>query len=129
VPVNAAIIWAFTTDENRGRPKSVSNNTLLTISAFAGLGICGLRTRPAVIKYRKAWKRAAIVWAFTYEAGRGRPKNGSFHPFLTISAFADLGISGLRNRPEVRRYRKAWARAIEAGYATNVKPGDTPHAG
>lgn len=69
------------------------------------------------------WERAAIVWAFT-KANTGRPKKVDENIYISTKAFADLKISGLRNAQQIRRYRGAWARAMEAGFATDVKPGD-----
>lgn len=67
------------------------------------------------------WKRAAIVWAFTEEVGRGKmPTNGH----LSVSSFAALEINGLTKRDTVAKYRKAWKLAIDNGFATDVKPGD-----
>ena len=53
-------------------------------------------------------ERAAIVYAFTYDTGGGRPKSGE-KSSLTISDFADLGLAGLTSRDTVRDYRPMWA--------------------
>jgi hypothetical protein len=71
------------------------------------------------------WTLAASVWAWTRPSKGGRPKrddnsSGSY----SISAFARLKIRGLTSRDSVRRYREAWERAIEEGYATAVRPGE-----
>lgn len=68
------------------------------------------------------WKRAALVWAFTYE---GTNQHGKKFPGrLSISEFADMKISGLGSRPTVRAYRKAWKKAMDDGIACDVQPGD-----
>ena len=72
------------------------------------------------------WKRAAIVWAFTEEGTAGRPSNEvnvvkSDH--ISIQAFAEMGISGLASRNTIKKYRKAWQRAIDVGAAKDVQPG------
>lgn len=66
------------------------------------------------------WKRAAIVWAFTEEVGRGKmPTNGH----LSISQFARLEVNGLTKRDTVAKYRKAWKYAMDRG-SIDIKPGD-----
>jgi len=59
----AAIVYAFTTDQDKGgrpsREQPVGNPTgLLTIGAFVRLGFHGLTTRESVGNYRKAWQSA-----------------------------------------------------------------------
>jgi hypothetical protein len=72
----------------------------------------------------KQWERAAIVYAFTENGGRGRPTTvNDGNPPFTLSDFAEFGIAGLRNREQVARYRSAWQKAVDAG-APEVKPGD-----
>lgn len=66
------------------------------------------------------WKRAAIVWAFTHEAKPGPGKKDRLNS-LPISDFARTGIM---SKPTIIKYRKAWAKAIADGVATDVKPGD-----
>lgn len=67
------------------------------------------------------WKRAAIVWAFTTnrQGQRTSPTSG-----IGVIEFAALGITGLQSKNTVTKYRKAWAKAIADGVATDVKPGD-----
>jgi hypothetical protein len=72
----------------------------------------------------KQWERAAIVYAFTQPGAQGGTQVNDGKPPLTISAFVALGITGLRDRHQVRLYRKAWESAMEVG-APNAKPGDT----
>lgn len=57
----AAIVWAFTTDENkggRGVTGNVSTSGQVSLSEFARLKIKGLRSREVIIRYRKAWAKA-----------------------------------------------------------------------
>jgi len=71
---------------------------------------------------------AAAVWAWTYEGKAGRPSKSvekSTDSRYTITAFAGLGIRGLRSKDSVIKYRRIWQSAIDAGEATEVKPGDT----
>lgn len=73
----------------------------------------------------KEWSRAAIVFAFTRNDGRGRPaaavnaRDGAF----TMKQFADLKVTGLTKRDTVARYRKAWEQAVADGHATEVEAG------
>ncbi|MGA7051337.1 MAG: hypothetical protein WBZ37_08670 [Mycobacterium sp.] len=70
------------------------------------------------------WKRAAIVWAFTREGKPGPRADLSTSEQISVSDFAELGVSGLASRTTVTKYRKAWAKAIGDGFATSVRPGD-----
>lgn len=69
------------------------------------------------------WRRAAIVWAFTTDKQGQRTSHTSVQS-LGVAEFAALGISGLQSRNTVAKYRRAWAKAIEAGHAFDVQPGD-----
>ena len=71
------------------------------------------------------WFTAAAVYAWT-EPGKPHFASGEKSPDdrLTIAAFAALGIRGLSSRDTVRKFRSAWARAVERGWADPVKPGD-----
>jgi hypothetical protein len=71
----------------------------------------------------REWERAAIVWAFT-EEGKGGPRTGRELAQLSIRAFAERGIHGLRSKDSVRRYRYAWDWAMEYAEAKDVHPGD-----
>lgn len=72
------------------------------------------------------WERAAIVYAFTYDAKRGGGANrNAQNGALTVAAFAALKIKGLMGRNTVDSYREAWKHAIEQGAATAIVPGDT----
>jgi hypothetical protein len=59
----------------------------------------------------KGWERAAIVYAFTEDA-QGSNQYGSSigenSSKLSLTAFADLGINGLKSRDSVRLYRTLW---------------------
>lgn len=72
------------------------------------------------------WWTAAAVYSWTMPwAGGGRPPKGiTSDALLTISGFAALGIRGLSSINTVRKFRSAWARAVERGWADPVKPGD-----
>ena len=70
------------------------------------------------------WGIAAIVSAFTYDTGGGRPsKSVKNFTLLNITEFAALGIRGLSSRPSVIKYRQAWENAIEQGWAEPAEPG------
>ncbi|QIS16475.1 hypothetical protein [Nocardia arthritidis] len=71
------------------------------------------------------WQRAALVFAFTYEGRPGGRSTGQESPVAkSIDEFAKLALAGLKSRNSVRKYRRAWALAIQDGYATHVMPGD-----
>jgi hypothetical protein len=78
----------------------------------------------------KGWERAARVFAFTYEPGRGgdrrsnQSRQSNFDRGKTAKGFADLGIFGLTAASTVYEYRRNWQYAIEQGWATVVEPGD-----
>lgn len=69
------------------------------------------------------WQRAAIVSAFTTTDANGRG-NRTSSGALSIRAFAELGVTGLRSQESIRRYRNAWQAAIDAGQVRPVAPGD-----
>jgi hypothetical protein len=74
----------------------------------------------------RSWERAAIVFAWTEP---GVPHLASAERTadarrLTITAFAELDITGLRTRESVARYRRAWEMAVDDGQAIAVGPGD-----
>jgi hypothetical protein len=71
------------------------------------------------------WERAALVYAFTYDASRGGGANRNApNGALTISAFAGLGIKGLTKRDTVKHYRDCWKQAIDNDEAEAIEPGD-----
>ena len=73
------------------------------------------------------WQRAALVYAFTEDRGRGgdnRKSNVQNCTLLSVKDFADQGLSGLHSRVSVSKYRRAWSKAIEAGLAEDIGPGD-----
>lgn len=75
----------------------------------------------------KEWERAAIVYAFTRDGipGEGGPgRQDGTSTILLPSEFAALGVAGLRSDKTVRRHRKAWQDAIDAGEAEDVFPGN-----
>ena len=70
------------------------------------------------------WGTAAVVWAYTYDTGGGRPsKSGKNSPLLTLDEFSKLGIRGLSTRNSVRKYRNRWQEAIDEGLAQPSEPG------
>lgn len=74
------------------------------------------------------WKRAAIVYGFTYDAPRGntsaeQASQMSSSGHLTVAAFARLGINGLKSRESVIKYRKRWMEAMAQGLAKEPTPG------
>ena len=109
----AALVWAFTTDEDKGgRPSSarcsvtISVVTRFSITGFAQLGIKGLQSTNTVMAYRTAWK-AAI------EAGSPDLKPGD--------AYAEPAIEwpGRQDKDGKRRYTEQtpskFADAIDRG--------------
>jgi hypothetical protein len=68
----------------------------------------------------KGWERAAIVYAFTYDTGGGRPKSDGNPSLLTITEFSKLGIAGLSHRETVATYRKFWKDYADQ---PDIKPG------
>lgn len=80
----------------------------------------------AALLTAKQWERAAVVYAFTEPGnGQGARQPLSLSPQrLSMAAFAELGIAGLRDRRRVSAYRAAWQSAIDQGGATEVHPGD-----
>ena len=100
----------------------------ISIPASLGEAVTALQGLGKLICARE-WERAAIVYAFTRdgeagEVGRGR-RSESTTSNLTPREFAALGITGLRSDQTVRRYRKAWQGAVDAGKAMLVVPGQT----
>lgn len=71
----------------------------------------------------KEWTRAAIVYAFT-ELGTGGRRQPVSSDRLSLVAFAELGIAGLRSHVTVGKYRAAWQYAVDVGEAQPVEPGD-----
>ncbi len=69
------------------------------------------------------WERAAIIYTFTYE-GTNRWDSGREVDRYTISAFAKLGITGLKSKDTVIHYRHCWEDAMPAGEATDIQPGE-----
>lgn len=67
------------------------------------------------------WQRAALVWAFTYEAKNQNDAGKDLSQRTSVNEFARTGVM---SRPTVTKYRRAWRLAIENGFATDVKPGD-----
>jgi len=73
----------------------------------------------------REWERAAIVYAYVErQQGRRVTSTGTGGSY-SIEEFAALGVAGLRSPDTVRRYLRAWERAVELGLAVDVvKPGD-----
>src|SRR5690242_9875076 len=72
------------------------------------------------------WKRAAIVYArVRLHPRQGRPKteNLKSEDFLTPEQYARLGIHGLRSATTVRRYQRAWQKAVDDGLTQPAKLG------
>jgi hypothetical protein len=95
--------------------------TKVKIPATAGDAIHSLNGIDALL-VAKHWERAAIVYAFTHNNGRGRPPKNAETGLYSISDFARLGIMGM-SETQVGAYRKAWESAMADG-AADVKPGD-----
>lgn len=71
----------------------------------------------------KKWARAAIVFAFTTNEGKGGRQNPE-PPKMTMREFARQGFAGLSSNKSVERYRAAWVTAINNGWASPVAPGE-----
>ena len=74
------------------------------------------------------WGTAAIVYAYTEPEGHGGDRrsadfNGE-KALLNLAEFADLGIRGLTTRNSVRKYRNAWQKAVDEGWAEPAQPGE-----
>lgn len=71
----------------------------------------------------KTWERAAIVFAYTTNEGKGGRQNPA-PPKMTMREFARQGYAGLSSNKTVERYRAAWVTAIDNRWTTAVWPGD-----
>lgn len=70
------------------------------------------------------WRTAAMVYAWTDDLERGRPKkNAAKLQHFSFREFAKLGIRGLENARTVSKYRRAWEAAIDAGLCTEAVKG------
>jgi len=76
----------------------------------------------------RKWEKAALVWAFTINEGRGGDQRSNRKTEvrfpMPMAEFAAQGYSGLSSEQTVAHYRKAWQLAIDAGKACSVEPGD-----
>lgn len=59
------------------------------------------------------WATSATIYAWTYDAGQGRPPKNLQEWRFTLEAFAELGIRGLTNWKTVRKYRETWEAAMD----------------
>lgn len=79
----------------------------------------------------QGWERAAIVFAATYEPGRGGDRRNDQTSEVksdhrkTVPDFAALGINGLRSLETIYDYRRHWQYAIDQKWVTPVTPGDS----
>jgi hypothetical protein len=73
----------------------------------------------------KKWARAAIVFAHTeVQTNKGSgTRPGVSEGKWNIRHFAELGFAGLTTNKAVSRYRDAWIKAIDNGWAVPVEPG------
>lgn len=71
----------------------------------------------------KGWERAAIVYAFTEPQQGKRTSTNSRGGPMTIQAFSDLGINGLKTIDSVRKYRNEWEQAVKRGETKESAPG------
>jgi hypothetical protein len=73
------------------------------------------------------WEQAAVVYAFTREGEPGEGGPGRDQPDnsvgLPLAQFAALGIRGMNSHVTVRKYRRAWAAAMELGACEEARPG------
>lgn len=70
------------------------------------------------------WQLAATVWAWTEPKQGERTSDSSVGSRMSIESFARLRVRGLSSHVSVRRYRRAWQEAVDAGVACTVEPGD-----
>lgn len=75
----------------------------------------------------KKWARAAIVFAHTeVQTNKGSgTRPGVSEGKWNIRDFAGLGFAGLTTNKAVSRYRDAWIKAIDNGWAVPCEPGQT----
>lgn len=74
----------------------------------------------------RQWERAAIVYAYTTNAGPGgQHRRRPAPPKMTMREFARQGFAGLSSNKSVEHYRAAWSMAINQGWVPPVDPGDT----
>lgn len=76
------------------------------------------------------WEKAAIVYAYTTNAGRGGDQSNAGNSALptefpcSMAEFARLGITGLSNRDTVAFYREQWADAMKKRKAKATRIGE-----
>lgn len=75
------------------------------------------------------WGTAAIVYAYTADDDKGgRPRKDAENLVknnqVSLSEFAELGIRGMTTRNSVRKYRNAWQKAVDEGWAEPAQPGE-----
>ena len=110
---------ALVRDADRDR----SSDRLLTVPATRDDLISSLTAAGDLLR-ATGWQLAAIVWAWTY-AGTNQWDSASRDVVkLSTIEFSRLKIRGLGSQDSVRRYRRAWQEAMDAGIACSVEPGD-----
>lgn len=82
--------------------------TLLHIPKTSRDAVKQLNEKGGLI-FAREWERAAIVFAFTRDDGRGSWAVASSSHSLTFRELADMGVVGLRSKDTVARYHRAWA--------------------
>jgi hypothetical protein len=87
----------------------------------------GLASDLGVLATATEWKRAAIIHArVTVRDRRGRPDGQKLtNDLLTPDDYAALGVHGLRSATTVRRYWRAWQRAVDDGLTVPACLGGT----
>lgn len=99
-------------------PREITIPATLENATFVLEGVSSLLTATE-------WGTAAIVYAFTHDHARGQI-NCSLctEECIAINSFWELGIRGLSGRNTPGKYRRAWQKAIEKGWANPVRPGE-----
>lgn len=73
------------------------------------------------------WKRAALIYARVQVSGHGGDRSKITSDLATPTAYAKLGISGLRSPTTIRAYWQAWQNAVDDGIAQPAMLGKEIH--
>lgn len=70
------------------------------------------------------WATAALVYAWTTDELNGRGNRVTSDGVLSLEAFTEKGIRGLKSINTVRKYRRAWEHAMDQGWVGAAVPGE-----